>query len=190
MPKVNEPQRFISRGKTRTIGEPRRPLEATGTVKERAALSSAERRVGQPRAGGPETSEQGTGRVHVGEPKAYDSRTDPTRPMARIEALEKAIEGLHADVNALSDRTESLFVLLEGAGIVDNELGVRERGVVPTIELLEEAIALLAESVGDLRKGGDTMPPSEPDAAEQKAHAEALERLSQDSAATASKGDG
>lgn len=177
MAKVNEPQRVITRGRTRTIGEPRRPHEPSGTVKERAAdrpVTGAPRSVAS-RA----SSEQGTSRAVV-EPRREAPRAtaDERRPLDRIAALEQqvarlelvlfgdgqeAVEGQDAplvmaiaDLEAVSARVcETVGVLVEKVGDMGDEEHAPS-GIMKTVADLSDRMA----AVGPAVEPRDTEPPS------------------------------
>lgn len=143
MPKVNEPSRVIQRGKTRRIGEPRRPHEGAGTPATRAVSTRNQVPIGKPRS-----SDDGQGRFAQGEkrepaprnvapaPERNAPRTtaEPQRPLDRIAALES--------------RVEELVTLLIGDGQPLAE------GAPPPllmrVEELEAVTAAVTETTGEL----------------------------------------
>jgi len=132
MPKVNEPQRVITRGRTRTIGEPRRPHEPSGTVKERGADRPV---TGAPRSlASRASSEQGTSRAVQEPPRAPRTVSDERRPLDRIADLEAKLERLE------------LVVFGNGEPVPEDQ----SPPLVQAVADVEAVIAQLAETTGHL----------------------------------------
>lgn len=154
MARTHEPQRVITRGKTRTIGEPRRPREGAATVgvkgEPRVSARPADRSDnGQGRfaQGGPRATEAGGNRVAreprqvpAAEPPAAAPapRTAAGRPLERIEALETAL-------GQLLERFDELERAVYGEDGDPNNVGA-----LTALGQLEEVIPKLAETVGEL----------------------------------------
>lgn len=148
MARTHEPQRVITRGKTRTIGEPRRPREGAATVGIKGEPRVSARPVdrsddGQGRfaQGGPRVDREPR-QVPAAEPAvaapAAAPRTAAGRPLERIEALETALA-------QLLERFDELERAVYGEEGNPNNVGA-----LTALGQLEEVIPALAATVGEL----------------------------------------
>ncbi len=140
MAKINEPSRVIQRGKTRLIGEPRRPHEGAGTPATRAVSTSNNAPVGKPWS-----SDTGQGRFAQGEQREPPPRNVAPAPAMRTNAEEKRPLDRIA---ALEEQFAFLTYLIAGDGkpVAEGE----DPPMLERVEVLEQVTAAIAETAGEL----------------------------------------
>lgn len=151
MARVNDPQRVITRGKTRTIGEPRRAREGADTV----GIKGEPRVTSRPA----DRTDTGQDRLTQGEARpAREARPVPTaepsppakpmreasatRPLERIEALEQGLERALARVAELE---RDMYGKAD-----DEEIETEPIGVLAVLADVEAVLPKLSETLGGL----------------------------------------
>jgi len=172
--KINEPERVMMRGKTRTIGSPRRPQEQAGTAAERP-LPQGQRRIGsEPRA--QLSGDKNAPRAVVQPRRANElGRFDPSPRRMPVEGAAAAGEVPEGErkgnrfperIAALEAfRAELETVLAEYAGRV-GQLEAQAAGVIDQLVVLN---AGLADERGELaahQEAAAKEAPTKPEGAE------------------------
>jgi uncharacterized coiled-coil protein SlyX len=169
--RVNDPQRVITRGKTRTIGEPRRAREGSDTVgvkrEPRVTARPAERSDTSQERFTPGEARQAQSRraVPTAEPQAAPAaprQASERRPLERIETLELQlthalirIDELERDMYGIEEVIPRLSETLGGLVETVGDMGDAERAP----RGLVHATALLAEQLQELRPRDTVAPP-------------------------------